>query len=231
MQRATPRATPRPYRSSKRPRPCDRCRGRKLRCLLLRESLCERCRDDGVLCTFLQRANRHSSVNQSRNLEQSPQNQTRSQNEDHSFGSEQINHESTLLPSPERNTGDQLSGSANTTLYIDPYQARPLTQLSQSLDDTPTTTALFLGPSSSSDPWLLRHCRYDQSGLYSFGGLQFRNAGGVPTSDRIPVQFLMIDNDRASDGQEAPQAHESEPGRARVTEMIPNARGIRLLRL
>lgn len=53
---------------------------------------------------------------------------------------------------------------------------------------------MLLGASSESDPWLLRHCHIDQLGLRSVHKMYFRNAGGVPTTDKIPIHFIVSDN-------------------------------------
>lgn len=238
MQRNVPQAKSRPYRSSKRPRPCDQCRGRKVKCLLLREPSCERCRDEEVLCTFSRRQSRQSSrpqalrssVTPSRGLDHSlPGHVLLQPNTAHPYRSEQDNNEYMLSLNPGPNTTARTVDSAMPG--VDPYQSRPLTQVSQGLDDVRKATALFLGPSSSSDPWLLRHCRYDQSGLHSFGTLRFRNAGGVPTSDKIPVQFRIIDDNSTANGGTTPRSDDNHTSRIRLAEMIVPAQGVRLLRL
>ncbi|TQN65647.1 putative transcriptional regulatory protein [Colletotrichum shisoi] len=58
---------------------------------------------------------------------------------------------------------------------------------------------MLLGGSSSLDPWLLRHLRFDELGLQSFYKYHVRNAGGVPTSDKIPVHFILTSDEVAAD--------------------------------
>ncbi|KAM3450760.1 hypothetical protein MY3296_005813 [Beauveria thailandica] len=71
---------------------------------------------------------------------------------------------------------------------------RVSTQLSQSMDGIDGHSIMLLGASSESDPWLLRHCHFDQLGLRSVHKMYFRNAGGVPTTDKIPIHFIVSDN-------------------------------------
>lgn len=71
---------------------------------------------------------------------------------------------------------------------------RVSTQLSQTMDGIDGHSIMLLGASSESDPWLLRHCHFDQLGLRSVHKMYFRNAGGVPTTDKIPIHFIVSDN-------------------------------------
>ena len=88
---------------------------------------------------------------------------------------------------------------------------------------------LVVGPgtSSESDPWLLRHCQFDESGLRSFYGLQFRNIGGVPNRQKIPVHFILTPKhkDQAEGiGRETSLRH-------RLNSLIPVSWGICLIKL
>lgn len=73
------------------------------------------------------------------------------------------------------------------------------TQISQSLDKDDGHYCQLFGGSSEADPWLLRHCRYDELGFRRFVGVHFRNVGGVPTRDKIPAHF-MVSEDEMCDG-------------------------------
>ncbi|EMT69639.1 Urease [Fusarium odoratissimum] len=95
-------------------------------------------------------------------------------------------------------------------------------QFSKSLDDINGQTSILLGASSESDPWLLRHCQFDEYGLRSFYGLQFRNIGGVPNRQKIPVHFIVRQDE--TDVIDASL-------RARLNELIPVSWGLRLIRL
>ncbi|KAI7763483.1 hypothetical protein LZL87_010548 [Fusarium oxysporum] len=95
-------------------------------------------------------------------------------------------------------------------------------QFSKSLDDIHGQTSILLGASSESDPWLLRHCQFDEYGLRSFYGLQFRNIGGVPNRQKIPVHFIVRQD----------EANIIDASlRAKLNELIPVSWGLRLIRL
>ncbi|QPC69155.1 hypothetical protein HYE67_011386 [Fusarium culmorum] len=99
-------------------------------------------------------------------------------------------------------------------------------QFSRSLDDIQGQTSTLLGSSSEADPWLLRHCRFDDYGLRSFYGLQFRNIGGVPNRQKIPVHFIVTPkstNDATFDKMISL--------RSRLNGLIPASLGIRLVKL
>jgi urease len=95
-------------------------------------------------------------------------------------------------------------------------------QFSKSLDDINGQTSILLGASSESDPWLLRHCQFDEYGLRSFYGLQFRNIGGVPNWQKIPVHFIVRQDETGVVDASL---------RARLNELIPVSWGLRLIRL
>ncbi|KAL2706116.1 hypothetical protein AAEP93_001366 [Penicillium crustosum] len=65
----------------------------------------------------------------------------------------------------------------------------------RSLDLIEGSIAQFYGMSSESDPWLLRHCRYDEYGMRSMHRTQIRNVGGVPVDGLVPVHFLETERD------------------------------------
>ncbi|ENH69263.1 Urease [Fusarium oxysporum f. sp. cubense race 1] len=95
-------------------------------------------------------------------------------------------------------------------------------QFSKSLDDINGQTSILLGASSESDPWLLRHCQFDEYGLRRFYGLQFRNIGGVPNWQKIPVHFIVRQDETGVVDASL---------RARLNELIPVSWGLRLIRL
>ncbi|KAF5228104.1 hypothetical protein FAUST_11324 [Fusarium austroamericanum] len=98
-------------------------------------------------------------------------------------------------------------------------------QFSRSLDDIQGQTSTLLGSSSEADPWLLRHCQFDEYGLRSFYGLQFRNIGGVPNRQKIPVHFIVTPkstNDTTFDKMMSL--------RSRLNGLIPVSLGVRLVK-
>ncbi|RKK68716.1 Urease [Fusarium oxysporum] len=95
-------------------------------------------------------------------------------------------------------------------------------QFSKPLDDINGQTSILLGASSESDPWLLRHCQFDEYGLRRFYGLQFRNIGGVPNWQKIPVHFIVRQDETGVVDASL---------RARLNGLIPVSWGLRLIRL
>ena len=200
-------APQRTYRSSKRSRPCDRCRERKLKCELEGPPPCHRCRTNEVPCSFVGRPRRR--LGRSKELggvsaESSPG-----------------LHSQELAASPGLSSPQPYAHSV--TPALDLQQSRSVTQLSHSMDQISGHTAQLLGASSEGDPWLLRHCRFDELGLRSFHKVHFRHAGGVPTGEKIPVHFLISADELYDNGMDS--------GRARLDALLDPGTGARLVRL
>ncbi|KAL2812761.1 hypothetical protein BJX63DRAFT_443365 [Aspergillus granulosus] len=176
----------RPYRSKRHP-PCDRCRQKKLRCETNGQVACQRCQAGGASCSF----NR---------LHGSP-------------ALPPVVFGPVAQPAYEQNTvtPDYNTQSPIPTIEPDPIAPPPVSylpddpftyQLSeraapqqaiQTLDLLPDMCAHVIGTSGESDPFLLRHCKFDDYGLLRFQHVRFRNAGGVPLAEKIPVHFLVTD--------------------------------------
>lgn len=106
---------------------------------------------------------------------------------------------------------------------------RVSTQLSQTMDRIDGHSIMLLGASSESDPWLLRHCRFDQLGLRSVHKMYFRNAGGVPTKDKIPVHFIISDNKYLTHPMMQNGVDVSAAFRAELNQLVPPSYGVRLI--
>ncbi|UNI15519.1 hypothetical protein JDV02_002046 [Purpureocillium takamizusanense] len=107
----------------------------------------------------------------------------------------------------------------------------PSTQISQSLDNVEDVYYQLAGASSDADPWLLRHCRFDDFGSLRLFRVQIRNAGGVPTRDKIPAHFLVGDRDVYDSARlEAGVAHDGDL-REELASLVPPDIGLRILRL
>lgn len=106
-----------------------------------------------------------------------------------------------------------------------------LTQISQSLENIQGHYYQLFGSSSEADPWLLRHCKFDDYGFQKFFKVYFRNAGGVPTREKIPAHFVVYEkelyDDRAADAVEG----QVQDPRAELASLVPLHHGQRLLRL
>ncbi|KAJ6439315.1 fungal specific transcription factor [Purpureocillium lavendulum] len=151
-------------------------------------------------------------------------------------------------PAPESRDGDPSNGvhaqhathlhdsgtlthALGTPVLTGLHPHRPSTQLSQSLDQIEGHAAVLLGGSSESDPWLLRHCRFDELGLRTFHKLHFRHAGGVPTSDKIPVHFLLSADELCESAAAETRVAGAKELRAELDMLVPPAYGVRLIRL
>ena len=244
--------TPRVYRLHKRRRPCDQCRVRKVRCHSQGEKApCHRCAQSETTCTF----QGGSSRTRRQTLRHTPQCQPSSlagyaaetssaQEATHIDGESStnvgVNVNWEVDESPAGNGGsvsqDPLSGPsyswASPQCATTEFESLPVaTQFSQTIEDLQGQTAMLLGTSSESDPWLLRHCRFDEFGLRRFYGLQYRNLGGVPTMDKIPVHFI-VTPDSAHDAAAADtRVIDTTSLRVRLEELVPAECGVRLVKL
>ena len=136
----------------------------------------------------------------------------------------------TVAWSDENHLATAESGT-NTPQLDDMDLIAPATQFSQSLDHVMGHTAVLLGGSSEADPWLLRHCRFDDYGLRQFHELQFRHVGGVPTVGKIPVHFLVTPDNLIDGAAAETQVAEINQLREQLNQVIPLAWGVRLVRL
>jgi hypothetical protein len=117
------------------------------------------------------------------------------------------------------------------TTHRSPATLPPAAQFTQTLDHVPGQTAVLIGGSSESDPWLLRHCRFDEYGLKSLYGFRIRNVGGVPLTDKIPMHFIMTPDSAHDTAVADTKVKEAGTLRAELDELIPGEWGVRLIRL
>ncbi|OJJ88404.1 Zn(II)2Cys6 transcription factor [Aspergillus glaucus CBS 516.65] len=172
----------RPYRSKRHP-PCDQCRRKKLRCDRNAGTICQRCQQRNTPCSF----------NQYQPSEPSPSTVLP--------GSVPPVPELAPTPAPAPAPAPVPPVFSGSPLFpigtpIDlPFntEATPgrFGQTVQTLDQLPGLSTQVIGASGESDPWLLRHCRFDDRGFLRFHQVHFRNAGGVPLDEKIPVHFLV----------------------------------------
>lgn len=225
----------REYRLQKRRRPCDRCRDRKLRCPLEGEPPCRRCAQSQAPCTFNGRPRRRQPKRLSAGISET----SAALEDGYNAGDAPETRGNTdppsgdlLQPSSSGSFHASTTSRPNTSLSLGEYDILPPpTQFSQTLDNIKDHTAVLLGGSSESDPWLLRHCRFDEYGLRSLYDFQLRHVGGVPTTEKIPVHFL-VTADALTEAAvaETRVAHTSEL-RDQLNQLIPTAWGVRLVRL
>ncbi|OAA46814.1 fungal specific transcription factor [Metarhizium rileyi] len=246
-----PASVVRSYRSQKRQKPCDRCRERKLRCQTDSEPPCQRCRRNNSTCTFVGKPRRrppqHDRDRRGRRGRPEPMSDehttphgftvfTRLHDGDLSSGISSSIDETAVTgaekPPQVGAPGATFTRTLDTPALTGVHPHRPSThQLAHCLDQIQGHTAQLLGGSSESDPWLLRHCRFDELGLRSFHKVHYRHAGGVPTRDRIPVHFLLSD-DHLCEGAAAETRISSEGElRTELETLVSPIYGARLVRL
>lgn len=237
MHSPEPIDAPRPYRSRIRPRPCDRCRRLKHGCKVFERPPCQRCVKDDRECTFQSRpVNRRSRAHRrtspavtSQHLdddEHTDNTRTQPSNPPADFDDSNGLVEATLVePGAEAWIAPLPSASVVTASSL----ANPATQIVQSLDQLSSHTIQMVGPSADLDPWLLRHCRFDEYGFCSAQNMAFRNAGGVPLHGKIPIQFMAI-SDNAMRGQPNEGTDQvSESHRASLDLLVPVLHGQKLV--
>ncbi|KAL4949705.1 hypothetical protein BDW69DRAFT_202641 [Aspergillus filifer] len=143
----------RPYRSKRHP-PCDRCRQKKLRCDPDSQIACRRCQASNTLCSFT-RLLRSTSMPVALPYEPEP-----------------------VLPAIQPSTTTPTTTPTNVLSYPIADRSAPQ-QAIQTLDLLPGVSSQLMGTSGESDPFLLRHCKFDDY---------------VPLEEKIPVHYLVTDN-------------------------------------
>lgn len=197
----------RTYRSAKRNKPCNRCRSMKTRCQVIAGSQCTRCEHARVDCSL----SRSEDISQMQPIER---------DNNRSTPVSDLLEQRTYLDAPwADNTAHSVSvGSLRTDNDAASFaQHAPAqdnlnthfsTQISQSLEDMQGCSAHLFGTSSESDPWLWRHCKFDDFGIRFSHYSKVRNAGGVPHAQKIPIHFNI----------ESIQLHESARKETKVPE-------------
>ncbi|KAL2825500.1 fungal-specific transcription factor domain-containing protein [Aspergillus cavernicola] len=231
----------RPYRS-KRQRPCDRCRTRKTACILENGVPCQSCFNARRPCTF-------DTLPTRRRRPGSPQ-----VREPRAREAANVVHEEPGLLSPvpglsdthtEQHPGtstvygelvvDELEDIGNVSGFmLDPGALAPLVQRIQSLDHLNGFSAQMSGTSGESDPWLLRHGRYDENGMCNISRVSFRTVGGVPYEHMVPVHFLVAENSLYRGGKEETSYDPSindQTLRHQLDDLVPEHDGRRLISL
>lgn len=248
------RSATRPYRSLRRPRPCDECRNRKLRCQNENGPPCRRCAREGVPCTFQSHPRQQSRRGvQSTSMQRSP-----SPPASNDPGSPFAPMEHTPLSQPTTSAGHSryspvshahhsqaCSGDATLSIGLEqpsvtahssitPQQipdTRLTTQFSQSIDKIQGHSAQLFGASSESDPWLLRHCQFDEFGMRNFHKTHFRNVGGVPIAQKIPVHFMISTNELYESVRDETRINAENDYDTELNHIVPPEYGPRLIAL
>lgn len=254
----------RPYRS-KRQRPCDQCRERKLGCQTEAGLPCARCRSADLRCTFAKpppkRPRRQLREGDEIGFTDSVDSRSQSQVHPSIEGGSTPSHPSSqhqqqqqqqtqeeypYAPAQEHLPSQPPVAAAHSSAATTPANqilssswpqqlmssGRAPTQFVQSLDQLEGFSAQLFGASAESDPWLLRHCSFDDAGVKCFYKVHFRNAGGVPVPLRIPVHFMIAADDLAADSKT--ETRVAAPGmnpREELNSLVPDEYGVRLVGL
>ncbi|KAL3456268.1 hypothetical protein BJX64DRAFT_281500 [Aspergillus heterothallicus] len=210
----------RPYRSKRHP-PCDRCRQKKLRCETNGQIACQRCQAGGASCSFNRLQVQGSPAGAAGAF--SPVAQVPFDNP----------VTESAIPTIEP---DPITAESVPYLSDDPFayrfseRATPQ-QAIQTLDLLPGMCAHVMGNSGESDPFLLRHCKFDDYGLLHFQHVRFRNAGGVPLAEKIPVHFLVTDASVYESAKASTRVARQSSPRDVLNSLIPIDHGQRLIAL
>ncbi|GKZ91448.1 hypothetical protein AnigIFM59636_003705 [Aspergillus niger] len=200
----TPPPTIRPYRSKRHP-PCDECRRRKLRCEADHNGSCQRCTAAGHSCSFARVRPRPRPRPRPRSRQGTvPPKPLSPETRPVATGDLQPTEELVVdqdPPVPHQAVEIPFFELDSVRFSADPGGTRPHTpsafkerhthQTIQTLDGLGGVSYQVNGTSAESDPWLLRHCKFNDRGFLSFHQVHFRNAGGVPFDEKIPCHFLV----------------------------------------
>lgn len=226
----------RPYRSKRHP-PCSQCRQKKLRCESRNGGICQRCRDTGTNCSFNDLISRPLPSSRTNPIPGRQETSTPSQitattyiPTDATFGGQIATNPPFSESHLAETEGEEFIIPSPSTYD---FPERPLPQAIQTLDQLKGFSYQLIGASGESDPWLLRHCKFDEHGFLLVHQVHFRNAGGVPLDEKIPVHFLVTDDQlygpAKAETRIAPD--ESHPLRETLNTLVPLECGQRLVSL
>ncbi|KAJ5660874.1 uncharacterized protein N7484_000246 [Penicillium longicatenatum] len=132
------------------------------------------------------------------------------------------------LPSndfPALNHEEDSSNAINAHLYAS-YTAYAFTerythQTIQTLDGLGGFSYQVIGASGESDPWLLRHGKFNDRGFLLSHQVHFRNAGGVPLDEKIPVHFLVTADQLYEPLKQQPETPNLSPTHDELNSLVP----------
>lgn len=229
----SPASTSRPYRSSKRNKPCDRCRETKTRCQVVVGSQCVKCQRSGLDCSF-------TGSGKSRLEPRALRTPTPGSEYKQGAPSNSAWSQSPLTSAVAASRVSQRPQVNDSSLSLQPTpptlppeaDLQFNTQFSQSLEGMRGFTAQLFGSSSESDPWLLRHCRFDDFGTRTFQNTQYRNAGGLPLAHKIPIHLLIEPDELHETAADETRAYDKQIGsREELEHIVPLECGQRLIAL
>lgn len=101
----------------------------------------------------------------------------------------------------------------------------------RSLEWEPSRSARFIGGTGESDPYLLRHYRYDENDECTISKITYRRVNVTNTGEEPPVVFMLAEDALAQKGE--PRVSESilDKARAEVASMFTQDVAVRLIGL
>ncbi|KAG9252292.1 fungal-specific transcription factor domain-containing protein [Emericellopsis atlantica] len=102
-------------------------------------------------------------------------------------------------------------------------------QYVRSFEQMEAATAQLCGMSAELDPWLLRHCKFDEYGMRGLQNITCRNVGGVPVQGLVPVHFIVTDNSLIQ--QDEHRSSDESRRRRMLEDLVPMSHGVRLISL
>ncbi|RDW71375.1 hypothetical protein BP6252_07938 [Coleophoma cylindrospora] len=245
---------PRSYKSRKY-RPCDFCRARQVACKIDIAPPCQLCASHGRGCTFVERPKKKRRPNAS--IDENGASlaaQTQQQQQQPFDAASQLSpgfiaqfsaqpfdtlqsHELSDQLSPTQ--GRHGSSQDDSPVYHTHDHFSYMQQNSgvRPLDSQSSRSARFIGETGESNPYLLRHYRYDSNDECTISKLTYRrikssaNHNEVPGKGEPPVVFMLADDSLAAKGE--PRIEDCVLAKARedVEAMFTEAEGIRLIGL
>lgn len=120
----------------------------------------------------------------------------------------------------------------NTFGSVPPTFYDPGIQSVRSIETLDQSNVQLCGTSAELDPWLLRHCKFDDVGMRAHGKIRIRNVGGVPFDNMIPVHFAVVDDSLYEQVEPQPGRRNSlQHRREELNSLVSPEMGLRLISL
>lgn len=120
----------------------------------------------------------------------------------------------------------------NTFGTVPPVFYDPGIQNVRSIETLDQSNVQLCGTSAELDPWLLRHCKFDDVGMRPHGKIRIRNVGGVPVDNMIPVHFAVVDDALYEQIEPQPgRLNSLQHRREELNSLVPPEAGLRLISL
>ncbi|ESZ98605.1 hypothetical protein SBOR_1055 [Sclerotinia borealis F-4128] len=248
---------PRSYKSRKY-RPCDFCRARQVRCSISSAPPCQLCISHGRSCTFVDRPKKKRRPNLAASNGDLSSGSTTSPSTAplHQYDVSAVQLSPTFITQySEHNfqslTGhDVLAGStsspdqqilvqdASPIYNLDPYLNMMQSTRIRPLDSQHSRSARFIGETGESNPYLLRHYRYNENDECTISKLTYRRIRNSSAQDDFsnpkeepPVMFMLADDSFAQKGEPRIDEDVLSKAEADLRAMFTDQEALRLIGL